>query len=281
MNSLHSASRPIEVFTLLAGLVLLACQGDPAASSSVCPGCEPVAGGETGDFGGSLTPCEYMSSRLAVSAEQASALGFDVNELQRRLAPPLDGPFYWQPNATEPEVGGPASGYDAQTRLEASISTDTSPDALLHVRPDPQYCDGTTCTRDGISVAQATCSHRLHQGLTVRFRTLDGALEGTSRGEAVLWIRGSEGEGADPAIVYGHTDLDLREATGSLVLTPNVQGRPHVGTLALSFQLGADTSEVSLMPSVWFDLPNRRAWYAPITGTSHPSTPAAVSGEPR
>jgi hypothetical protein len=208
--------------------------GGPAEPPSVCPTCEARVGGETSDFGGEWHPCEAVNGRVEVDAEEAQALGYDVAGLQQRVEREIDTPLRW--DAQDTEGGEPATGYEEETRVQASVVVTS----YVHVRPDPEFCDGTLCNREGVvDLQQAICAQRLHMMIDVEIKTLDGAIDAMASGEAVQWRAAEQyeqlsdgpaqelqGESAAREL-HGHVYANLRDVTGTLGLFPD-EGEPRL-----------------------------------------------------
>jgi hypothetical protein len=255
------------------------CQSNEASSGgSVCPACEPQVGGETGDFGGSTVGvCGGVARRVVIDAAQASALGFDIAEIERRLAQPIDASLQW---VVQDDDGGDApTGFARETRVHANIAIT----GYGHNRPDPEFCDGTVCTLDGATELQATCAKEqfLDLALRVNFRTDDGAVRGTAMGHAVQWGPDSRSAQGNPALpVQVVASVNLLDVTGSLRLYPTL-GRDHYhGQLEFSAELLAESYQGAVFPSVFYDAPQRMVWYAPLVG-HFPATSVTAQGAAR
>jgi hypothetical protein len=228
---------------------LFACSdGVPAdpVPGPVCAGCQPEVGGDTGDLGGDPTPCWGLVIREPVDVAQATALGFDVAELERRIAQPIDMPLAWE--ASETRGGRPATGYSVMTRVAATVSSRRS---YQHVRPDPQYCDGTTCRFTGGSLPQATCPRRLETDVDVQLRTADGAIDVALTGTAWRAIAGSEGEGAsfEPLVVLT-ARAKLSDIHGALRVYPDPGAKSYLPWFSLNVLLGPNSLYGELSPNV-------------------------------
>src|SRR5688572_745449 len=66
---------------------------------SVCPGCRPLAGGESSDFEGGLAACTAFARRTAKSDEQAIELGYDMPRVRSLVERDFSAPLRW--TATE------------------------------------------------------------------------------------------------------------------------------------------------------------------------------------
>jgi hypothetical protein len=255
-------------------LALLSClfacsDGIPAdpVPGPVCAGCQPEVGGETGDLGGEFTPCWGLVVREPVDAAQATALGFDVAELERRIAQPIDTALAWE--ASETRGGKPATGFDTMTRVTATVSSRRS---YQHVRPDPQYCDGTTCRFPGMSVPEATCPRRLETDVDVHLETADGAIDVTLTGSAWRAIAGSEGEGAffEPLVLLT-TRAKLSDIHGTLRVHPDPGAKAYLPWLQLDVWLGPSSLYGEISPNVLLKHDDYTATqYHPLLGTFPP-----------
>jgi hypothetical protein len=268
---------------LLAGLA--ACQSeDPGAEArSVCPVCDPGAGGESSYFGGSTTECGYVSALTPIEPAQAGELGYDLGRIEELVGREIDVPLYWQPRETE--SGEPAQGYESPTRVTGRAEIISH----AHWRPDPAYCDGTTCTREDVTVAQNTCADFLRLGLRVEIATLDGALHASADGEAVQWNTNGPSVGASPYPI-GHAYANLYDVTGSLELFPppealegdpgpsaSQRGHPFPGTLSIVLSFMVEATEVWLLPSIAGESvdehgDNQLNGYEPLVGDSDPES---------
>jgi hypothetical protein len=152
-----------------------------------------------------------------------------VSELERRLARPVDVTLAW--TASETRGGGPASGYQPSTRVTANFSSRRT---YKHVRPDPQYCDGTTCNFPGDTVPQASCARRLEVDVEATVKTADKAVEATLRGTAWSTVPGSNGEAdsfAEQVIIETRTLLS--QVRGTLRVSPEPGASSYRTSLAL------------------------------------------------
>jgi hypothetical protein len=152
-------------------------------------------------------------------------------------------------------------------RGTASISS------FEHVRPDPEFCDGTTCVIEDrrAPFAQADCPDFLRMDLEVEIATTDGAVHAVAHGELWQWNDDPRfypmiGEDtADHAI--GDAYANLYDVTGSLTLHPPdgavggdagptaVQGgHPFPGTLVVEIELRDDVTHGSIWPAIWWEV---------------------------
>lgn len=252
--------------------VALAAQGCDAVgpgsddSESICPQCGPQSGGETTSFGDS--PCEALIERVEIEPADADALGYDTAMLLTRIRREIDQSFSWEPMPTP--AGGPASSYDKQTRLHAELTTG----GLVHARPDPSVCDGSTCqvsARSGQGTESVACPDRLHIAFDMAFQTMDGAVSGTARGEVVQWNQGFDAMIGDAAEhLTGRASTDLRDIEGSLRLQPP-DDVEYSGILAIEVELETDSTHGVLQPKIAYHMiddqgENGERGYEPLRG---------------
>lgn len=262
----------LRLALLLTSLVIACTESAQGVAGPVCPGCNPEVGGETGDLGGEVEACWGYVVRDPVDAAEATALGFDVAELERRVARSIDMPLGWA--VPETRGGGAATGYDSITRVTARFSSRRS---YRHVRSDPQYCDGTTCNFAGIVVAQDTCPRRLEAALEVQLTTADGAVEASMAGTAWSVIPGSDGLAASFShLMFVSADTQLSAVHGKLRLDPAPGALGYRTSLSMGASLDVDAVEGAITPSVTLENPDGTiTFYAPLHG-SFP--PAPVTG---
>jgi len=288
--SFHDSPRACLVS---AGALLLvglggACQeqGTPSdpPESSVCPACEPSAGGETSDFGGGTpTACGFVSKRAPIDAADAEALGYDLARVHELIGREIDAALSWTARPTE--VGEPAQGYEARTRVRGRATAG----AYEHWRPDPEFCDGTTCTREDTSVEQATCPDFLWMELEVELETEDGAISVVASGEVVQWNDDPRFEpmiGGDAgAYPIGHAYANLLDVDGMLRLFPPPEafegdpgpsatqaGHPFAGTLTIGLEFKDDATHGLVSPSIRWEVVDEHGGnevedYEPLVGT--------------
>jgi hypothetical protein len=257
--------RTIGLRRLACGVVLLGMLAggcaDPISThepvGSPCPSCHPLAGGETSDFG-SKSACTLFTKSSLVDASEATALGFDVEPVRALIERPIDAKLRWQ--ARETDGGSEAQGYQAQTVLHATLTVRS----YLYERPDPDYCDGVTCSdpnADGtpIEARQEECEPLHFVGADIELETLDGAVSVSLRDDpenigrdtvAVLRLDMDEDD------YLGSTaQSDLLDVTGSLELFPEVP-EPYVGSLFISFDFRPEATHGQLSVGVWPDWDN-------------------------
>lgn len=271
---LSKTAEPEKLVLSLLSMALLLCgpaagckqgsAGDPAEPPSVCPTCEPRAGGETSDFGGMPTPCGFVTRVVETDADAAKALGFDVTGLEQRIERDIDAPLRWEARRTE--GGVPATGYEQETRVEGSVTVTS----YSHGRPDPEFCNGTTCSREGtVDIDQATCPDRLLLAIEVDLHTLDGAIQGTVSGEAVQWRQGAQYEpmiGDAAQELLGHAYGNLRDVKGTLKLFPDEgmpwpaqhPNTPYSGVLVAQLDFTSDETHGFVWPEIWLGIVDER-----------------------
>lgn len=246
---------------MLATFAALSCQSEATDSGgSVCPGCEPQLGGETGDFGGLETFCGGVSRYVVIDRVEARALGFDVDEIERRIARPIDAPLRWVTRTDD--AGGPASGYMRDTRVRAELVAT----GYRYWRADAEFCDGTVCTLYGESYPQAMCEPDRFVELAVRidFETADHAVRGTAVGIARQWVPDPTGT-RDPGLpLQVAASADLSEVTGSLRLHPDAGHAHYRGQLDFSAELWADGYSGMLFPIARYDTRTRTVASVPV-----------------
>jgi hypothetical protein len=176
----------------------------------------------------------------------------------------------WVPKAAE--GGGPASGYERETRIRGELQVDGYEYGWL----DPERCDGRLCKIEDANgettTEQAPCAERyLMMQVSGALQTMDDALYVYFPNQAVnLRMPGQ----TDDVVVAARADL--REARGTLHIDPHVRAQ-HVGWVDLSLQFADETHPgygvlgVSVAPD-WENLPEDYgsevlgpfAYYAPI-----------------
>jgi hypothetical protein len=240
---------------------------DSVESGSICPLCGPQSGGETTSFWDS--PCEALIERAEIEIADADTLGYDTAVLLARIRREFDQSFSWEAMPTP--AGGPASSYDEQTRCRAEVTAG----ALVHARPDPSVCDGSSCqvpARSGQGTEPMACPDRLHIAFDMEFQTMEGAVSGTAHGEVVQWNQGFEGMIGDAAEhLTGYADTDLRNVEGSLRLHP-LDDVEHSGILAIEMEFGTDSTHGVVQPKIAYRVTDDHSEdegrnYEPLRGT--------------
>jgi hypothetical protein len=167
--------------------------------------------------------------------------------------------------------GGPARGYEPQTRVRGEFQVDSYDYRWL----DPARCDGSVCKLDDqTTTEQAPCPERyLMMQASGRLETLDGAIAAEFPTQAVnVRLPGQ----TDDLVVA--TAADLGQVTGRLRIDPGVSA-PSVGRLDLSLQFeddqhrGYGVLSVGVTPDwdhlsqdVASGIPSRFAYYSPLEG---------------
>jgi hypothetical protein len=252
---------------------------------SVCPDCAPFApGGETSDFGSELAACTLAYETREVTAAEAHELGFDVATIADAMEQPIDAALTWR--ASESEGGGPASGFEPETRVRGTIDVRS----YTHYWLDPELCDGTMCTLDdGTETEQASCpEHYILFKASGELATDDGALEATFP-EQPVWILSKDS--GDTISVAARADLSA--VHGSLRIDPAIP-TPRIGALDLSLEIPQSGQRGALQISVYPDwdhpppdagtIPRELSYYAPLEGRwgdwSGQSWPTPLTGQP-
>lgn len=264
----HQAPRPIPNNSLLGpalaalSWIMAATAGTGCASDATsvslderpCPTCLDQAGGSTSDFG-AVAACTMFLKKSPIDVEAAEALGFKVQSAIDLIERPVDAPLKWQ--AKPSEAGDPATGYDETTRVHAQLSVRS----LLHVRPDPALCDGTTCRgpdTDGnaIETEQAPCMPVVTIGADLALSTEDGAIfvnfeYATTTYEHDSVARVYLDPDQDEDAPTGSISVSLTDVTGTLKVYPNIS-ESHVGQLGITFFFADDETggniEVDVSP---------------------------------
>jgi hypothetical protein len=265
-------------------LLLVGCSSS-SDGSDVCPTCEPEVIGDTGDLGGELTACWGNRAPEVVDAARAAELGFDVEGMERAASRPVDAPLTWL--ASEDVFGGDAaSGYSSEpTTISVHVQSLRS---YRHMRPDPQYCDGTTCRFPGATVPQSTCPRSLETDVRAEIMTADGAVRASLAGIAMQVIAGSEGEGDGLASMKAHIDASapLSEVEGSLRVYPKQGAMGYRTRLRVHMRCSEDATTGSISPSVFIvETENTGTDYWPLRGSFPPianqETTQSDAGAPR
>jgi hypothetical protein len=161
-----------------------------SARDSLCPSCTPMAGGQTGDFGGS-TPCLFEHPIRPPNAEEAEQFHVaDVQSLRGDFAVSIG----WRLAEDAPaEVKKPK---ERRSMLRGTFVLED--ELLLH--------DYLATTHPNA----ATCGKVFEIPLTIRFATDDGAIAGEAQG--MLQRTAAHDRW------WGYASVDIGDATGSLDL---------------------------------------------------------------
>jgi hypothetical protein len=213
-----------------------------------------------------VAACSLAYLKRSIDRAEAEMLGFPVKDASEQIERPIDAPAQWVAQASE--GGGPATGYERETRIRGTFKVES----YDYLQLDPERCDGSVCTVDGGETEQAPCPERyLMMRVSGDLETLDGAISVRFLPQPVNVRRPEQ---SDDVVVAASADLG--EARGSLMIDPDVPP-PRVGRIELSLQF-ADSSHraygvlsVSVFPD-WDNLPqgagrnipSRFARYAPI-----------------
>jgi hypothetical protein len=241
--------------------------GDQAPTGGVCPSCQ--AGGETSDFGsGSQAACALALIERELDFAEAEALGFAVAAQRDAIEVPIDEPMRW--NAQQTEAGGPATGFEPETRVTLTLSMES----IAHFELDPEQCDSETCELDGGTQTEAEpCRTYIKVYARGELSTADGAIEVTFEPQPVRVLYGDAEEIRDLSVA---AQANLADVRGSLRVDPLVP-EPYVGRLDLSLQYGPDGTlawgdiDISVYPD-WdnlpedSDIPSELSRYHPLRG---------------
>jgi hypothetical protein len=274
---------PKSLYACVCLLLGAACGSETTRGSgaSVCPQCERSAL-STGTSGASasVAACSLAYLERRVDQAEAEKLGFPVAAATKQLEQPIDSAMEWV--ARESEGGGPAAGYERETRVHGQLKVESYKFHWI----DPERCDGSKCQIDGQTVEQVPCPENyLMMYASGTFETLDGALSARFPTQAVNIRRPGQVDALGVA-----ASVDLRDVTGSLTIDPGVPP-PRVGRLDLSLQFkdnqrpGYGVLGVSVLPD-WDNLPDgpqramidaRFARYAPIEAQWGEGVPLAAA----
>jgi hypothetical protein len=243
-------------------LLLAGCASE--TPDRICAACEPERLGDTGDLGGEQTPCWGYRAPEPVDATRAVELGFDVEALESAIARPIDMPMEWR-TSDNPWAGGPARGYDPLTNVTVRVR---SARVYRHMRPDPQYCDGTTCRwPGGDAEPQANCARALETDVQVEVATADGAVRGTLFGTAMQVHGGSEATGLAAWTGLVEATAPLSQIKGSLRLDPQRGAQGYRSELYVHLLHSAAAARGNLVPRVFIDTSDFTGIdYSPIVG---------------
>jgi len=212
---------------------------------SVCPSCGPNAGGETGDFGADISPCAEAYTKRVIDAEEGDALGFDASDTVRAIETVIDSEMTWA--VIDSDDGGPASGFDPQTRVHLALSVD----ALSYRELDLELCTNEDCR---IAAEEGQCEERLiWVSASGELQTEDGAIAVELASQYVQILR----PGDDDVSVAAQANL--RDVTGSLQLDPSFP-EPQIGLLNLSLDFDDEaTFQYGVIGiDIWRDLEQLR-----------------------
>jgi hypothetical protein len=180
-------------------------------------------GGETSEFG-LQAACVSALRYQEVDRAQAEDIGFGVDEYTRVVEMPLDLPMRWL--AEDSEAGGPALGYEQDTRLRLTLEIE----GFEYAELDPARCDDTSCTlEDGTTTEVDGCEPFVFVRARGEFETADGAVEATLESQPISLLRAGEVEPVAAARV------DLTQVRGTLRIDPAIP-EPYVGVIHLSLQ---------------------------------------------
>jgi hypothetical protein len=215
---------PLSLATCL--LLTSACaDASPDAEGGTAPLiCADCASGEREQSSGILLCADSYEVR-DIERDEAESLGFPVTAAAELIETEIDTPIEWV--AKDTDGGGPATGYERETRLRGKFHVTSFEYHAL------KGCDGASC-----SAAEDGCPGRsLLIKVSGEVETQDGAFSIQFPAQAVN-LR-SPGE-TDAVGIAAHADLS--EARGRLKLDANVPA-PYVGRVDLSVQF-ADTMRI-------------------------------------
>jgi hypothetical protein len=173
--------------------------GDDSSDSERewCPHC--VAGGQTGDFGGSASSC--MTTQKPLTAEIAKRFGID--DWRARVENPFRAPLRWVVDQNEAANLGRTpspylelpSGYDEQTMIEGKVTLDDPP-MYFAAEGDGSGCEDTVAMPAQVELATA-------DGALARIVTRGSFVIGSSALSPAPWLI------ARAALADAHGSLDL------------------------------------------------------------------------
>jgi len=193
----------------------------------ICPSCGANVGGETGDFGAEIAACATAYEKREFDRDEADALGFDGSDAVRTIETPIDSAMTWV--ARDTPGGGPAHGYDDETRVHLALTVDS----LTYHELDLALCDDDDCRTQG---EEGQCIDRFVMvSASGELRTDDGAIATDLATQNVRMLRADDDELSVTA------QANLHDVTGSLQLDTEVP-EPRIGVLDLSLQYTGDGS---------------------------------------
>lgn len=239
---------------------------------SLCTACAPLARATSS---GSTTVCEPFQVADEVTANEAADLGFDIDSLVDAAEDGINAPLAWKPHASLSTIGGSASGYEANTRIAATVEIAS----LRHIHLDPVLCDASTCRKGDVELARSTCNgERLEIGISSNVTTADESVAGTVTGKLEQQLGSQQ--------ISGSAGCDLRDATGNLRIEASSELPTHQGELVLNLELRNGALVGQLYPQLRFTQTSgataRQNELSPVWGYFPPATadqPAGSAGQ--
>jgi hypothetical protein len=243
--------------------------GDPLGSTGsrakntvgpICANCGPSSGGETGDFGGGLESCGDLEE---VAIDEVEAAQVSRDELESRLAQPIDRPFRWEKYDDQNPMDRAleASGYEPNTRLQATLSP-TGPFRFQRLTE----CTASSCVG---------CWSYIEVSVSVELATMDGAVQAVAQGTAWQAVSDSLSTPGSSPRVYFNTAVDIRDVIGTLRIETPPGGAAH-GRLTFGGWLTSDEVRGSVMIFMDVDDDDRSStdlpsiegeYFFPLTGS--------------
>jgi hypothetical protein len=125
-TSLQLQPRFQDVLIAVSLAVVSACAADSLAGAAgsnaplICADCEKSEPGKgSSSASGSQAECTLAYLERDIDRDEAETLGFPVKDAQALIESPIDTPAMWVAKSTE--GGGPATGYDRDTRIRGAL----------------------------------------------------------------------------------------------------------------------------------------------------------------
>jgi hypothetical protein len=205
-----------------------------------------------------------VEEKTPIDATRAAEVGFDVPTLAGRVERELDDTLLW--TLGWPEFGGPATGYEPETRIRGHVTIHS----YSYVSLNPEACSGRRCIISQLVdpalpstlEEEYDCSEdRLELGIDAEYSTSDGAVAAIATGYV---LQGRPGEPFEsPA---GTVFTNLRDVDGTLRVFPG-EGTIVRGQLIANLMFREERTEGELLP--WIDLATGHgggATYLPLIG---------------
>jgi hypothetical protein len=202
------------------------------AIGSLCPSCQPSAGGESSDFEGDADVCSAFARRRSVSFDEARAAGFDMPRIVALVTREFTAPLRWSAaelDGVEPAFAAvmPPSGFGAETSIHGAVSAASE---MVLAELDPARCDADrVCTSESaepISCAFFLANLRSTLELTLQLDTADASIGSVSLSGRLWLARGD----TSPALEAGFGG-DLSLVQGTLRVGSGLPD-PHLGSLS-------------------------------------------------